>query len=187
MKESKRAILKSLMKDGKKGSRFDLQVLSLALQKIDSDDFDFDGEAVYTEDHKRLVYCLSTKDNITIPEGVEVIGEMAFRRKKSLKNIIIPSTVKVIEPDAFYDCDSLDNVFIPASVESIKGYAFADCDALKTVTFGGLPKHLSNHAFEECDDLHAIYIPEGTEKKFHKALHYNSSEDEYLLVEKKNK
>ena len=187
MKESKRAILKSLMKDGKKGSRFDLQVLSLALQKIDSDDFDFDGEAVYTDDHKRLVYCLSTKDNITIPEGVEVIGEMAFRRKKSLKNIIIPSTVKVIEPDAYYDCDSLDNVIIPASVLSNKGYSIADSDALKTVTFGGLPKHLSNHAFEECDDLHAIYIPEGTEKKFHKALHYNSSEDEYLLVEKKNK
>ena len=186
MKESKKAILKSLLKDGKKSTKFDLQVLSLALQKIEDDSFDFDGEAVYTDDRKRLVYCLSSKSSFTVPDSVETIGEMGFRRKKALKNVIIPSTVKVIEQDAFYDCDNLDNIFIPASVETVKGYAFADCDALKTVTFGGVPQHLSNHVFEECDDLHTIFIPEGTEKKFHKALHYNSSEDEYMLVEKKS-
>lgn len=82
MKESKKMILRLLSKDGKKSKKFDLLVLNLALQKIDSDNFDFDGQAVYTADRKRLVYCLSDKDSSAIPEGVEVIGEMAFRRKK---------------------------------------------------------------------------------------------------------
>ena len=57
MKESKKMILRLLSKDGKKSKKFDLLVLNLALQKIDSDNFDFDGQAVYTADRKRLVYC----------------------------------------------------------------------------------------------------------------------------------
>ena len=120
MKESKKMILRLLSKDGKKSKKFDLLVLNLALQKIDTDNFDFDGQAVYTADRKRLVYCLSDKDSFAIPEGVEVIGEMAFRRKKALKNVIIPSTVKKIENDAFYDCDGLDNVYIPSSVTTVQ-------------------------------------------------------------------
>lgn len=44
-----------------------------------------------------------------IPDSAEMIGEMAFRRKKALKNVIISSTVKVIEQDAFYDCANVLN------------------------------------------------------------------------------
>ena len=152
MKESKKMILRLLSRDGKKSKKFDLLVLNLALQKIDSDNFDFDGQAVYTADRKHLVYCLSDKDSFAIPEGVEVIGEMAFRRKKALKNVIIPSTVKKIENDAFYDCDGLDNVYIPSSVTTVEGYAFAECDSLKTVTFAGTPKNINRHVFDDSDE-----------------------------------
>lgn len=182
MKKSKKAILKSLEGEGKKNSKFDMRVLNLALQKIDSDSFEFDGDAVYTDDRKCLVYCLSQKDSFTIPEGVETIGEMAFRRKKRLKNVIIPSTVSTIEHDAFYDCDSLDNVYIPASVEVVRGYAFAECDALKTVTFAGTPKHLSRHTFDDSDDLHRIIVPEESVEAFKVALHYDDEEDEFLFL-----
>lgn len=184
MKESKKAILKALADEGGKNVRFDALVLNLALQKIDSDSFEFDGEAVYTEDRKRLIYCLSTKPSFSIPEGVEIVGEMAFRRKKTLRNIIFPSTVSTIEHDAFYDCDGLDNLFIPASVKTIQGYAFAECDNLKSVIFAGTPKHLSRHAFTESDDLHRITVPQGQVAFFQKALHYDSADDDYLIVEK---
>lgn len=184
MKESKKAILKSLSKNTKKSDRFDMLVLNLALQKIDGDNFDFDGDAVYTVDRKCLIYCLSSKDSITIPEGTVVIGDMAFRRKKSLKNVVIPSTVTTIGQDAFYDCDSLDNVYIPASVTTVKGYAFAECDKLKTVTFGGVPKHLSRHAFDDSEDLHRVIVPAKKVKAFQKALHYDATDDEFLIIEK---
>lgn len=187
MKESKKAILKTLSKEGKKNSKFDMLVLNLALQKVDSDSFEFDGDAVYTDDGKCLVYCLSSKDSFSIPEGVEIIGEMAFRRKKNLKNVIIPSTVKTIAHDAFYDCDALDNVYIPASVTTIRGYSFAECDSLKTVTFAGTPKHLSRHTFDDSDDLHRIIVPARSEKAFQKALHYNEEDDEYVITTDRTK
>lgn len=105
MKENKKAILEILKKKSKKDGKFENLVLNLALQKIDSDNFEFDGEAVYTADKKRLVYYMNHDASFTIPEGVEIIGEMAFRGKKQLAHVIIPSTVKEIEHDAFYDCD----------------------------------------------------------------------------------
>ena len=184
MKETKKNILKVLLKDGKKkASKFDRTVLVLALQKIDSDSFELDEEAIYTDDKRCLVYSFSQKDSFTVPEGVEVIGEMAFRRKKNLKNVILPTGLKKINHDAFYDCDQLDNVYVPASVEEVNGYAFAECESLKAVTFGGTPKHLSRHAFEDSDNLSRVIVPAGTVEAFQKALHYDAVDDEYLIIE----
>lgn len=188
MKENKKAILeilkkKSSKKEGKKDDKFETLVLNLALQKIDSDDFDYDGEAVYTTDKKRLVYCMSNATSFTIPEGVTIIGEMAFRGKKQLKNVIIPSSVKEIEHDAFYDCDELDNVYIPSNVKEVKSYAFAECDKLKKVTFAGVPNKLSRHTFDDCDQLHNIIVPTGSSKTFRKALHYIDGDTDFIVLE----
>ena len=187
MKENKKAILEILKKKTKKDGKFESLVLNLALQKIDSDSFEFDGEAVYTNDKKRLVYCMSNESNFTIPEGVAVIGEMAFRGKKQLKNIIIPSTVKEIEHDAFYDCDELDNIYIPDSVKEVKSYAFAECDKLKRITFAGIPTKLSRHSFDDCDQLHDIIVPAGAGKTFRKALHFIDGDTDFLVLETPDK
>ena len=184
MKGSKKNILKVLSNDGKKKTgKFDRMVLLLALQKIDGDQFEYDDEAVYTADRRCLVYCLSQKDSVTVPEGVEVIGEMAFRRKKNLKNVILPTGLQTISRDAFFDCDQLDAVYVPATVREVGGYAFAECESLKTVTFAGKPKHISRHAFEDSDRLSRIVVPAGMAEAFQKALHYDSVDDEYLIVE----
>lgn len=188
MKETKKSILKVLKKDGKKkASKFDRMVLLLALQKIESDSFELDGEAIYTDDKHCLVYCLSQNESFVVPEGVEVIGEMAFRRKKNLKSVVLPAGLQKISRDAFYDCDQLDNVYIPASVMDINGYSFAECDGLRTVTFAAKPRHLSRHTFEDSDNLMRVVVPQGTSEAFKKALHYDSIDDEYLFVENKPK
>lgn len=183
MKENKKAILDILKKKSKKDGKFENLVLNLALQKIDSDNFEFDGEAVYTADKKRLVYCMNHDASFTIPEGVEIIGEMAFRGKKQLSHIIIPSTVKEIEHDAFYDCDELDNIYVPASVKAIRAYAFAECDKLKKITFAGTPDKLSRHAFDDCDQLHDIIVPSGSSKFFRKELHFIDGDTDFLVLE----
>ena len=184
MKENKKAILEILKKKSKKDGRFENLVLNLALQKIDSDSFEFDGDAVYTADKKRLVYCMSQAESFHIPEGVTTIGEMAFRGKKQLKNIIIANSVKEIEHDAFYDCDELDNVYVPAGVKEVKSYAFAECDKLKKITFAGVPAKLSRHTFDDCDQLHDIIVPAGTSKTFRKALHFIDGDTDFLVLEK---
>lgn len=184
MKENKKAILEILKKKSKKDGKFESLVLNLALQKIDSDSFEFDGDAVYTADKKRLVYCMSQEESFHIPEGVTTIGEMAFRGKKQLKNIIIANSVKEIEHDAFYDCDELDNVYIPAGVKEVKSYAFAECNKLKKITFAGVPAKLSRHTFDDCDQLHDIIVPAGTSKTFRKALHFIDGDTDFLILEK---
>ena len=184
MKENKKAILEILKKKSKKDGKFESLVLNLALQKIDSDNFEFAGDAVYTADKKRLVYCMSQAESFHIPEGVTTIGEMAFRGKKQLKNIIIANSVKEIEHDAFYDCDELDNVYIPAGVKEVKSYAFAECDKLKKITFAGVPTKLSRHTFDDCDQLHDIIVPAGTSKTFRKALHFIDGDTDFLVLEK---
>ena len=187
MKENKKAILEILKKSSKKDGKFENLVLNLALQKIDSDSFEFDGDAVYTNDKKRLVYCMSQEASFTIPEGVEIIGEMAFRGKKALKNVIIANSVKEIEHDAFYDCDELDNVYVPAGVKVVKSYAFAECDKLKKVTFAGTPEKVGRHTFDDCDQLHDIIVPAGSSKFFRKELHFIDGDTDYLVLEKAEK
>ena len=183
MKENKKAILEILKKSSKKDGKFENLVLNLALQKIDSDSFEYDGDAVYTNDKKRLVYCMSQETSFTIPEGVEVIGEMAFRGKKALKNVIIANSVKEIEHDAFYDCDELDNVYVPAGVKVVKSYAFAECDKLKKITFAGTPEKVGRHTFDDCDQLHDIIVPAGSSKFFRKELHFVDGDTDYLVLE----
>ena len=130
---------------------------------------------------------MSQETSFAIPEGVEIIGEMAFRGKKALKNIIIANSVKEIEHDAFYDCDELDNVYVPAGVKVVKSYAFAECDKLKKVTFAGTPNKLSRHAFDDCDQLHDIIVPVGSSKFFRKELHFIDGDTNYLVLEKADK
>lgn len=187
MKENKKAILEILKKSSKKDGKFENLVLNLALQKIDSDSFEYDGEAVYTNNKKRLVYCMSQETSFTIPEGVEVIGEMAFRGKKALKNVIIANSVKEIEHDAFYDCDELDNVYVPAGVKVVRSYAFAECDKLKKVTFAGTPEKVGRHTFDDCDQLHDIIVPAGSSKFFRKELHFIDGDTDYLVLEDSKK
>lgn len=183
MKENKKAILEILKKNSKKDGKFENLVLNLALQKIDSDSFEYDGNAVYTNDKKRLVYCMSQETSFTIPEGVEIIGEMAFRGKKALKNVIIANSVKEIEHDAFYDCEELDNVYVPAGVKVVRSYAFAECDNLKKVTFAGTPEKVGRHTFDDCDQLHDIIVPVGSSKFFRKELHFIEGDTDYLVLE----
>ena len=187
MKENKKAILEILKKSSKKDGKFENLVLNLALQKIDSDSFEFDGDAVYTNDKKRLVYCMSQETSFTIPEGVEIIGEMAFRGKKALKNVIIANSVKEIEHDAFYDCDELDNVYVPAGVKVVRSYAFAECDKLKKITFAGTPEKVGRHTFDDCDQLHDIIVPAGSSKFFRKELHFIDGDTDYLVLEDSKK
>lgn len=183
MKENKKAILEILKKNSKKDGKFENLVLNLALQKIDSDSFEYDGDAVYTNDKKRLVYCMSQETSFTIPEGVEIIGEMAFRGKKALKNVIIANSVKEIEHDAFYDCDELDNIYVPAGVKVVRSYAFAECDKLKKITFAGTPEKVGRHTFDDCDQLHDIIVPVGSSKFFRKELHFIEGDTDYLVLE----
>ena len=80
---------------------------------------------------------IGSNTNVTVPDGVRVIGVKAFteRRKsdndRQIVSVTIPNGVTRIEAYAFDKCESLASVMIPKSVSFIGRKAFADCPNLK--------------------------------------------------------
>ena len=84
-----------------------------------------------------------------ISEGVEVVGQNAFRFCESLSEVSLPSTLKTIGMYAFY-CTALGKLTIPDSVEYIDIYAFSDCNSLTRVDFGKGSAELDHFSFYSC-------------------------------------
>ena len=152
MKANKKELLERITKMSKKGGKLETAVLTLALQKLDSEDFAIDEEGVYNSDRTQLVYSRGDREEVSVPATIQT------------------------------DCDALEEIVLPASVETVEPYAFSDCDRLKRVVFEGAPKKVSRKAFDSCDELHDISVPDDMVKALRKALHLNDGDINYLVV-----
>ena len=161
MKANKKELLERITKMSKKGGKLETAVLTLALQKLDSEDFAIDEEGVYNSDRTQLVYSRGDREEVSIPATIQTIGEMAFAGKKHLKKVTLPKGLKDIAREAFADCDALEEIVLPASVETVEPYA---------------------KAFDSCDELHDISVPDDIVKALRKALHLNDGDINYLVV-----
>lgn len=72
----------------------------------------------------------------TLPEGLEIIGNRAFK-DCALTEIVIPGHVTEIGDSAFYGNASLTSVELYNSVTTIDWDAFHDCTSLETIRFHG--------------------------------------------------
>lgn len=181
MKKEKKAIL-DLLKSTAKKRKFENLVLNVVLQKVNSDRYEYDGNAVYTADMTTLIYQLTDPAELTIPEGVQTIGRMAVTQHDKLTKIMLPKSLQRIERDAFAECDALTEVTIPEGVKGVFGFSFAECAALTEVTFKGVPEHLGRRTFSGCENLHLIRVPKGSADYFRKELHIVDDPD-LLVVE----
>lgn len=71
---------------------------------------------------------------ITIPDGVTVIGDRAFRACLSVTSITIPGSVISIGNSAFSYCFGLTRIAIPANVAVIGDDAFSSCEGLMSIS-----------------------------------------------------
>lgn len=79
--------------------------------------------AVYTADMKKLIFVpYAADEEITIPEGVEIIADCAMQYSEA-KKVTLPSTLREIGQFAFSK-SKLESVNIPAGVKKIGSYAF---------------------------------------------------------------
>ena len=99
--------------------------------------------------------------SIVIPEGVEVIGDYAFRYCRGLETITLPSTLKTIGSYAFEYCQSLLSVDIPDNVSTIGVGAFKYCECLESVELPSSLTVIESRMFVGCYDLSSIEIPNG--------------------------
>ncbi|WP_197018883.1 leucine-rich repeat domain-containing protein, partial [Prevotella sp. P6B4] len=97
--------------------------------------------------------------SIPIPNGIERIGDYAFRNCKVLENIVLPSNLKTIGKNAFESNNKLKIVDIPEGTTKIGAQAFYNCASLEEVI---LPSTLitigsiGDEAFKYCDNITTI-------------------------------
>ncbi len=120
---------------------------------------------------------------LSIEEGVQSIGENAFKLCAELKNITLPSSLQSIGQYAFWGCKGISELQLPDGITTIPDYTFAYCGGLTSLTLPAqlnsigfksfyqckaldglvLPNSLNsigNEAFEECKGISQITIPE---------------------------
>ena len=78
-------------------------------------------------------YGCGSIDSVTLPNGIEKIGDFAFYQCTDLDSITIPDSVKSIGRYAFYYSQNLESVTLGSAVTSISECAFMNCERLATV------------------------------------------------------
>ena len=99
-------------------------------------------------------------DEVTIPDGVKVIGEEAFYECSTLKSVTIPGSVVCIGKSAFENCEKLASVTIADGVKIIGSSAFQFCKKLTALTIPDSVTEIGWWAFDNCSSLSSVTIPD---------------------------
>ena len=111
---------------------------------------------------KRVPSRSFSKSNVThvnIPEGVEIIDNIAFTEAANLKSVTIPNSVIKIGEDSFSHCHSLESVELPNSVVEVGERAFVYCQNLTSVVLSQNLTCISKGTFFNCSKLKHVNIP----------------------------
>ena len=112
--------------------------------------------------------------DVTVPEGVTSIGDLAFSWCSSLTSIVIPDGVTSIGDEAFRWCSSLTSIVVPDGVTSIGDEAFYECSSLTSIMIPDSVTSIGYEAFEYCSRLTSITIPDGVTSIGERAFSYCS-------------
>ena len=93
---------------------------------------------------------------ISMPDGLESIGESAFQGDSHLNEFTIPSKLKSIGSLAFYNCNGLKNVSLPEGLEVLGDYAFAYCFGLQKLELPSTLSSIDQFVIKGCDVLTTV-------------------------------
>lgn len=151
--------------------------------------------------------------NVTINEGITIIGESAFR-ETVIKKLVLPSTVIAVNDNAFAYCEQLEKAVLDERLDSIGCQAFMNTTSLsgisipdkveyigsKCFSYSGvknvkLPKNdfftvIYDKTFFECANLEEVILPDSIYKICSyafancKSLHHINLDNIKLLYDK---
>lgn len=100
---------------------------------------------------------------IALPEGLEEIGDYAFRECPNLREVIGLENTKItqIPSSLFRESTQLKTVKLPAGVQSIGSGAFYYCTGLEEIVLPNSLIEIGASAFFLCESLKEIEIPSG--------------------------
>lgn len=113
-------------------------------------------------DKNYVVRYYGSEKNVTVPDGVHVIGRSAFEGRP-IEAVTLPETLSEICDYAFYNT-SLQTITVPQSVTKIGAYALANNRSLTSVNISDCKiTELSHHVFYNTA-INSITIPETVTK-----------------------
>ena len=119
----------------------------------------------YICDHAFSTHSLKS---ISIPGGVEEIGEYAFNSCQELESLTLNEGLVTIGRSAFNCCKNLQSIIIPHTVRRIEEDAFRFCTGLQSLTIPDVEIEVGRDAFGYCDDIPNMDVPERILAQFNK-------------------
>ena len=101
---------------------------------------------------------LGKREEVTIPYGVTIIGNGAFKNNQRIKKVNFPDTVTEVSKQAFCNCKNLVEVNNAKNVIKIGSTAFYECSSLKRLRFSENIELIGENAFSDCSNLR-ISVP----------------------------
>lgn len=120
-----------------------------------------------------LVAYRGKETEVTVPDGIAVIGASAFEGNPFITTVSLPASVKEIRTAAFYKCTSLQVVTTMDSLEKIGDKAFYFCHTLKFINLGSKLHSVGAFAFVSCDALESLTLPVTVTSVGRQAMGYN--------------
>ena len=102
--------------------------------------------------------------SLTLPIGVEWIGNYVFSACSGLKSVTIPEGLTSLSGYMFNNCSGLTSVQFPSTLTCLNLGVFRYCTGLTSITIPGNVKSIEQDAFDECTNLKSIYLQDGVEK-----------------------
>ena len=107
-----------------------------------------------------LVKYIGHEKTVVVPDGIRSIEREAFKSKE-IENISLPESLTAIENLAFYHCSKLLELIIPDNVKRIGGKAFEGCSELRKLILPRQLEYIPYGMCSGCVNLESITIPEG--------------------------
>lgn len=110
-------------------------------------------------------YLIEASENVPssycIKEGIKMIVPNAFYQNKTIENITIPDGVESIGSLAFYECTNLKSVSFGenCSIKTLSCGLFSGCENLSEVSIPESVEYMESQVFEMCDSIEYMYIP----------------------------
>ena len=151
--------------------------------------------------HLWVISYIGDKDTITIPNGIEKIGNRCFENTysffyESLSRVNLPEGMTYIGSYAFYGCESLNNIVLPSTLTAIGDGAFGSCKTFTEITFPEGLTTIGRRSFAYCSHLRVINLPNTITSIGEEAFCYDSdleiinfagTLEEWAAIEKGNR
>lgn len=95
---------------------------------------------------------------VTLPKGLESIGDNSFSKTRNLEEIYIPASVKYVGMMAFEGCGSLEKITMEEGVKGLCSYAFYNLPGLREIQLPASVNKIQNGLFSNCPSLEKIVL-----------------------------